>query len=141
MKIAIFASIWAQNLGDELILKNEINILEKQYWNNTEFYVFTYDKKNIFLKKDNVFYCNYFPIWIKNPINFFKNFISFINFLRIIIISDLIILWWGWIIYDNEIQANKSPLDSWLFRVRFFNFFRKKYNFFRVWINIKMNLI
>ena len=137
MKIAIFASIWAQNLGDELILKNEINILEKQYWDKTEFYVFTYDKKNIFFKKDNVFYCNYFPIWIKNPINFFKNFISFINFLRIIIISDLIILWWGWIIYDNEIQENKSPLDSWLFRVRFFNFFRKKYNFFRVWINIK----
>lgn len=94
-------------------------------------------KKNPFFLKDNIFYYNYFPIWIKKPINFFKNFISFLNFLKIIIISDLIILGWWWIIYDNEVQKNKSPLDSWLFRIRFFNFFRKKYNFFRVWINIK----
>lgn len=52
MKIAIFASIWAQNLWDELILKNEINILEKEYWNDSRFYVFSYDKKkSIFFKR------------------------------------------------------------------------------------------
>ena len=51
MKISIFASIWAQNLWDELILKNEIKLLKKEYWEDTKFRVFTYDKKNPFYLK------------------------------------------------------------------------------------------
>ena len=62
-KISIFASIWSQNLGDELILKNEINLLKKEFWENTKFFVFTYDKKDLFFKEKNVFYKEYFPIW------------------------------------------------------------------------------
>ena len=31
MKISIFASIGAQNLGDELILKNEIELLKCEF--------------------------------------------------------------------------------------------------------------
>ncbi len=137
MLISIFASIWSQNLWDELILKNQINILEEKYWKDTKFIVFSYDKKNPFFKKDNVFYKNYFPIWVRNPLNIFKNIISYISFLHHSSRSDLIIIWWWWIIYDNEIQVNKSPLDSWLFRVKTFDFFRKKYDFFRVSVDIK----
>ena len=137
MRISIFASIWAQNLWDELILKNEIKLLEKKYPENTIFDVFTYDKKNIFYKKDNISYKEYFPIWIKNKKNIFKNFINFFIFLITVLKSDLIVIWGGWIIYDTENQLTNSPLDLWIYRTRFFRFFRKKIEFFRIWINIK----
>lgn len=140
MKISIFASIWAQNLWDELILKNEIKILEKKYWKNTKFFVFTYDKKEIFFKKKNIFYLEYFPIWISKIKNIFRNISNFIIFLFTVIKSDLILVWWWGIIYDNELQETRTPLDSWLFRVKFFIFFMKKYAFFRVWINIKNDI-
>lgn len=137
MKITIFASIWSQNLWDELILKNEIKLLEKQYWEETNFIVFTYDKKNPFYKARNVEYKQYFPIWIRDYKNIFKNIINFFIFIFVIIRTDLIIIWWGWLFYDNEYQSVKSPLDSWLFRINVFNFFSKKYDFFRIWVNIK----
>lgn len=137
MLISIFASIWCQNLWDELILKNQIDILEKKYpWKN-KYIVFSYDKKNPFFKKENVFYKSYFPISIKNPTNIFKNLFSFISFLYFSLKSDLIVIGWGWIIYDNEIQTTKNPLDLWIYRVRFFDIFFKKYIFFRVSIDIK----
>ena len=140
MKISIFASIWAQNLWDELILKNEIKLLKKEYWEDTKFRVFTYDKKNLFFTDDNVVYSEYFPIWIREWKNLWRNFINFLVFLFCVIKSDLIVIGWGWIIYDDEVQSTKNPLDSWLFRVRFFRFFMKKFIFFRVWINIKNEL-
>ncbi len=152
MNISIFASIWCQNLGDELILKNEIKILENaefkakkidlininwQLSNPNSFRVFTYDIKNTFFQKDNVSYLEYFPIWIKNKKNIFRNIKNFISFVKTIFWSDLIVIWWGGIIYDNEVQANKNPLDQWIFRNKFFRFFRKKVVFYAVWINIK----
>lgn len=137
MKISIFASIWSQNLWDELILKNEIKLLENEYWSNTQFFVFSYDFKNPFFKKDNVKYIEYFPFWIKNSKNIFRNIFNLFSFLNIISGSNLIIIWWGWIIYDTEKQINKNPLDQWVFRTRVFRFFRKKFEFFAVWINIK----
>lgn len=140
MKISIFASIWAQNLWDELILKNEVKLLKKEYWEDTKFRVFTYDKKNPFFTDDCVTYSEYFPIWIREWKKILKNLINFFIFIFSVIWSDLIVIGWGWIIYDNEVQTTKNPLDSWLFRVRVFRFFRKKFRFFRVWINIKNEL-
>lgn len=137
MIISIFASIWAQNLWDELILKNEIKLLEKEYWKDTEFIVFSYDIKEPFFKKSNITYKEYFPIWLKEKSNLFRNVLNFVSFIKIIIKSDLIIIWGGWIIYDTEQQTTKWSLESWLFRIRIFSFFRKKFNFFAVWINIK----
>lgn len=135
--ISIFASIWAQNLWDELILKNEIKLLEKQYWKDTKFVVFSYDAKNPFLKKSNVEYMEYFPIWIRNIGNLFRNIKKFLNFIFTVKKSDLIVVWWGWIIYDNEQQSVRTPLDQWLYRTKVFYFFRKKVLFFAVWLNIK----
>lgn len=140
MIISIFASIWAQNLGDELILKNEIKILEEEYGKETKFIVFSYDYKNPFYKRSNIIYKEYFPIWIKNPRNIFRNIFNFFSFLYSVFKSDLIVIGWGWIIYDNEKQLTKNPLDSWIFRTNIFRFFNKKIQFFAVWLNIKNDL-
>ena len=144
MKIAIFASIGSQNLWDELILKNEIKILEKKYSEKfniskkyIEFNVFTYDLQNNFCNAENIKYIEYFPINIKKITNVFRNIRNFFNLLKVVLISDLIVVWWGWIIYDNELQSVWNPLRQWEFRSIIFKFFRKKVEFFRVWINVK----
>lgn len=144
MNITIFASIWSQNLWDELILKNEIQILEKKYalkYNISKKYIlftiFSYDKNDIFYNSENVRYVEYFPINIKKISNLFNNIVNFINFIKIVIKSDLIVIWWGWIFYDNENQSVWNPLKQWLFRSKIFKLFNKKVEFFRVWINIK----
>lgn len=137
MIISIFASIWAQNLWDELILKNEIKLLEKKYWKDTRFIVFSYEPNNPFFTKSNITYKEYFPTWFRQLSKLFKNFLNFFSFVFSILKSDLIVIGWGGIIYDNEQQTTKSPLDSWIFRTNIFYLFRKKFNFFAVWINIK----
>jgi polysaccharide pyruvyl transferase WcaK-like protein len=137
MIISIFASVWAQNLWDELILKNEIKMLEEEYWTTTKFIVFSYDYLNPFFRKSNIKYKEYFPVWIKNPNNIFKNIYNFFSFINTVSKSDLIVIGWGWIIYDSEKQLNKDPLDSWLFRKKIFWLFWKKIIFFAVGINIK----
>ena len=55
MIISIFASIWSENLWDELILKNEIKILEEKYWKDVEFKVFTNNTDYVFFQKYNIF--------------------------------------------------------------------------------------
>ncbi len=138
MNISIFASIWCQNLWDELILKNEIKILEQMYWEKSwvNFRVFSYDYKNPFFKQDNIKYIEYFPFWIRDKRNFFRNICNFLSFIKTVVWSDLIIVWWGWIIFDNEVQSNKNPLDQFKFRNNVFRFFWKKVIFYAVGINI-----
>lgn len=137
MIISIFVSIWAQNLWDELILKNEIKLLEEKYWKDTQFIVFSYDYKNPFLKKRNIIYKEYFPIWIKKVSNLFRNIVNFIVFLLTVYKSDLIVIWWWGIIYDSEKQSTQNPLNQWIFRTNIFKFFKKKVLFFAIWLNIK----
>lgn len=150
MLISIFASIGSQNLWDELILKNEVNILRERYntspkpspqgegvaTKDIKFVVFSYDPKNPFYKSSDIVYKEYFPIWSKNPKNIFRNIKNFFSFLGVVIKSDLIVIWWGWIIYDKEKQTTKSPLDAWVFRTNIFRLFFKKFSFFWVWISI-----
>jgi len=137
MMISIFSSVWWQNLWDELILKNEIKILEKKYSKDTKFVVFSYDPQNPFLRKSNIVYKEYFPIWIRKFSNILINIKNFYYFFYYVFKSDLIVIWWGWIIYDTENQSTREPLDQWLFRSKVFNFFNKKVLFFSVWLNIK----
>jgi len=167
MKIAIFASIWAQNLWDELILKNEIKVLREKYWKTSplthhpggpsleqssihldllkgegdnkdlKFIVFSYDTKNPFFEAEDIEYKEYFPIWLKNPKNIFKNIKNFFVFLWTIFTCNLIVIWWWGLFFDNEAWNKKNPLDLWIFRMRFFNFFLKKIYFFRIWLSIK----
>lgn len=145
MNISIFASIGCQNLWDELIVKNEIKLLKEEFKSEKkfEFTVFTFDKDDIFdiseLEDENtkIIYKEYFPIWLKNPKNLIKNFKNLIMFFASIIKSDLVVIGWGWIIYDNELQSVWNPLKQWLFRTKISKLFWKKVYFFRLWLNIK----
>ncbi len=137
MKISILASIWCQNLWDELILKNEIKLLKKEFLEENKFVVFSYDINNTFIKDKNIIYKNYFPNSSKKLKNLLKNFLGFFSFLKEIISSDLIVIWWWWIFYDKENQNTRNPLDLWIFRTKIARFFLKKIYFFRVSIDIK----
>ena len=137
MNISIFASIGAQNLWDELILKNEIELLRQEFWENTNFRVASYDYKNPVFDIQNTNYFEYFPLWIRNPRNIFRNLKNYIVFLRTIFWSDIVVIWGGGIIYDSEIQSVKNPLDQWVFRTKVARFFRKKIYFYAIGIDIK----
>lgn len=137
MKIAIFASIGSGNLWDELILKNEIKLLKEKYWNETQFKIFTYDLEDKFFEDKNLEYLEYFPIWIKNPKNIFRNLKNYYNFVETIKKVDKVVIWWWWIIFDNETGNYSNPLKQWLFRVYFAKFFKKEIIFYWVSIDIK----
>lgn len=137
MHITILASIWCQNLWDELILKNEVKLLKEKYWNETTFSVFTYDLEDIFFTDKNIKYLEYFPIWIRNPKNIFRNIKNYLNFVKTIKKSDKIVIGWGWIIFDNETGNYSNPLNQWLFRVNFAKVLKKEIIFFWISVDIK----
>lgn len=140
MNIAILMSVWAQNLGDELILKNEIELLREKYNSNSiNFKVFTYDLSDKFVEDSFVEYREYFPIWIKNPKNILRNIKNFIAFSKTLKWADKIVIGWGWIIYDSEIQSVWNPLAQWLFRVKMREYYKKDIIFFWVSIEVAQN--
>lgn len=145
MNISIFASVWCQNLGDELILKNEIDLLSRELGTGTQdevpvplkFKIASYDSKKPFFQSKNIEYFEYFPYGIKKPKNIFRNVRNFFGFLHVILWSDIVIIGWGGIIYDSEKQSVKNPLDQWIFRTRVARLFRKKVYFYALWIDVK----
>lgn len=137
MHITILAAVWAQNLGDELILKNEIQFFQHKFGKDTKFSVFTYDIKNPFIIGKNIKYYEYFPCNAKKISKIPRNIKNFFNFLRVIKRSNLVVIWgWG-IFFDNESDGVTHPLRQWLFRVQVCNFFKKKICFHGVSISIK----
>lgn len=137
MKITILAAIWAQNLGDELILKNEIQFFQHKFGKDTQFSVFTYDIKQPFIVWKNIKYYEYFPCNAKKISKVLRNIKNFFNFLRVIKRSNLVVIgWWG-IFFDNESNGVSHPLKQWLFRVKVCNYFKKKICFHGVGISIK----
>lgn len=137
MNIAILMSVWAQNLGDELILKNEIKLLEEKYSPlKCNFRVFTYDLDDKFVEASNIEYLEYFPIWIKQAKNIFRNIKNFINFSKTIKWADKVLIWWGGIIYENETQSVWNPLAQWLFRVKMAEYYKKDIVFY--WVSIEV---
>ncbi len=137
MNISVLASIWAHNLGDELILKNEISLLKQEFGLSSSFRVFSYDYKNPFFLDSHIQYREYFPIGIKNPRNLMRNIVNYFGFINTLIWSDIVVIGGGGIFYDNEIQSTRNPLDSWLFRARLARILRKKLYFYGVSIDIK----
>lgn len=136
MKISILASIWSQNLWDELILKNEIKILEKKYFDKKiNFRVFTYDISDHFFEVENVSYIEYFPIWIKDFRNIFRNIKNFFSFLTTLIWSDIVVIWWWGIFYDSELVWVSDPLGQWNFRSMLAKVFNKKIIIY--WVSIE----
>lgn len=139
MKIAVMMSVWCQNLWDELILKNEIKLLKEKYWNDTKFKVFTYDLADIFYIDENIEYLEYFPIWIKNPKNLFRNLRNYYHFIKTIKWADKVVIGWGWIMFDNETGNYSNPLNQWLFRTEIIKMLKKEIIIFWVSIDIKHN--
>lgn len=137
MKIAIMMSVWCQNLWDELILKNEIELLRKKYGEHTEFIVFTYDIEYIFYADSSIKYVEYFPIGIKKPKNIFRNIRNLLNFIKVIFSSDLVVFWWWWIFFDTEKGNYSNPLVQWKYRMMLLKILRKKYILFWVSIDIQ----
>lgn len=137
MNISIMMSVWCQNLWDELILKNEIQIFKKKYWEDTIFNVFTYDLDNIFYNEKNINYLEYAPIWIKNPRNILRNIKNFFKLIKTIKKSDLVVFWWWWIFFDNEVGSFSNPLFRFVFRSKLVKFFGKKLIIY--WVSIDIN--
>ncbi|MDD5769496.1 MAG: polysaccharide pyruvyl transferase family protein [Candidatus Gracilibacteria bacterium] len=137
MNISIMMSTGCQNLGDELILKNEIFLLKQKYGNNTNFFVFSYDLENIFFFDSKIKYFEYFPIGAKNIKNIFRNFKNYYNFIKIIKKSDKVIIGGGGIMFDNEVGNFSNPLNLWLFRSQVIRFFKKDLIFWGISIDIK----
>lgn len=137
MNITILMSVWCQNIWDELILKNEILFLRRKYWENTTFSVFTYDLDDIFFQENYVKYFEYFPIWIRNPRNIFRNIKNFLNFLNVILNSDKVVIGWWWIFFDNEKWNYSNPLKQWFFRSFVANVFKKEIIIYWVSIDVK----
>jgi len=132
MRILILMSVWSQNLGDELILKNEIRILQEKYGLETVFDVCSYDPENPFFTEKNIHYHPYFPMGIKkHPL---KNIGYFLRFLWLVINADLVMMWWGGIFFDSETGSN--PLPQWKFRTKICRLFRTPYEIYRVSIDI-----
>jgi len=136
MNISIFASIGCQNLGDELILKNEILLLRERYGENVQFRVFSYDIHHPFFEDENIQYIEYFPIDIRNIKNIFRNIGNCFSFLTTLLWSDLVVIGGGGLFYEHEIQSSRSPLDIWEYRMGWIKFFRKKVLFFSVGIDV-----
>jgi polysaccharide pyruvyl transferase WcaK-like protein len=51
--------------------------------------------------------------------------------------SDLIVVWWGGIFFDNELNNVSNPLKIWIFRSKIFRLFNKKVRFHSIGITIK----
>lgn len=135
-KIAIFGAFWCQNLGDELILKNEIKLIKNEE-KDVFFHVFSYDLNDIFFKKSYISYSKYFPIWLKNPKNLFQNFVAYFKMIKVFIESDEVIFWGWWIIYDNEVNIGSNPLNIRFFRAKIAKLLWCKLKSYAIWINIK----
>lgn len=139
MNIAVMMSVWCQNLWDELILKNEIQLLREKYGKKTKFKVFTYDLEDIFYQDEAVEYLEYFPIWIKNPKNIFRNMKNYFGFIKTVKWADKVVIWGWWVFFDNEAWNFSNPLKQWLFRSEIIKLLKKDLVIFWVSIDIKLN--
>lgn len=105
------------NLGDEVILSEELKFLQSHYGDMAEFCYFTHDPKWSFVKDSTVKVASYFPNgFFRNPIAnigyFFKN-------IWLIYRADILIIGGGGLIFDNEPGVNFDMLLwQWYFRTK-----------------------
>lgn len=144
-RIALFLSVWVGNLWDELILKNEILLLQKEYGKRIRFYVFTYDTKSSFLEKqlgkdfiqEYVVYCEYFPIAIRRITNVFRNIKNFFHFLYVIFICDEVVFGGGGIFFEYEWNTKHTALFQWKMRAFFCKIFQKPLRIYCVSVDVQ----
>ncbi len=116
-KILIMTATGAYNLGDELILKEELQFLQSHYGEYAEFKIFTYDEKSAFIHDPEVPFVNYFPNDVFRK--FFQNIGYFIKNIWLISRADVIIIGGGGLIFDNEPGVSFGLLIfQWWFRTK-----------------------
>ncbi len=139
MKIVILASVWCQNLGDELILKNTIKYFELKYSSKKlQFEVFSYDQSNPFCTQKNLNYWSYFPNNIRSFTWFWKNIGYYLQFYKILRSADLVVIWGGGLFFDNEDSVSTlKNLNIWESRIQKLKRYKKKLHIYAVWINFE----
>lgn len=133
--ILIYVLSGKYNLGDELILRSEIDFFQKKF-PNANFSIATYDEKSFVGNKKNIKFFSFFPNGIKK--NFFKNIGYFLKNIFEIFRSDMIIFGGGGIFFDNEPGISfKKNLFEWKLRLFFARIFLKKVVFMGISIEVK----
>ena len=107
----------AYNLGDEVILAEELRFLQNHYGDTAEFTIFTYDKKSALVYDPTVNFVSYFPN------NFFGKFFANIGYffknIWLIYRADILIIGGGGILFDNEPDISFDMLLwQWYFRTK-----------------------
>jgi polysaccharide pyruvyl transferase WcaK-like protein len=116
-KILIMTATGKSNLGDELILREEIRFIRSRYI-NTEITVATYNKDvHLIENSDGIKFISYFPNNItKKPI---QNIWYFIRSIISLFSSDILIIGGGGIIFDNEHGVSFWVLlQQWFIRIK-----------------------
>lgn len=135
-KILFMTAAGSHNLWDELILKWEVEYIQKHYGKNIDITVFTYDQTGTIINDSSIKYVSYFPNNfgadpLKNIGYFFKN-------IWIITMADVLIVGWGGILFDNEPGVDFWMLFmQWLFRVKLARITRTIIVFWWIGLEIK----
>lgn len=135
--IFILAAIGSRNLWDELILKNEIALLRKEFWAESTFRVCSYDFHNPFYESQGLTYQEYFPIDAKNIQNIPRNGKNIVSFIRSVIWADIVVMGGGGIFYDSEYQSITESLRWWTWRAQKIRRLWKNIYFYAVGFDIK----
>ena len=107
----------AYNLGDEVILAEELKFLQHHYGDMAHFTVFTYDQKSALIQDPTVNFVSYFPNDFFGK--FFANIWYFIKNIWLIYRADILIIGGGGLLFDNEPGINfNSLLRQWYFRTK-----------------------
>jgi polysaccharide pyruvyl transferase WcaK-like protein len=115
-KILIMTASWVNNLGDELILKEEYDFMNAHY-PNSDIIVFTYNPQSIFIKDPALKTMSYFPNNFGNKP--FANIGYFFKNIYQIIRADVLIIGWGGIIFDNEPWVSfVNLMYQWFLRIK-----------------------
>lgn len=68
-KVLIMTATGSHNLGDEIILREELKFLHGHYGEMVDFTVFTHDKKSALFQDESVNWITYFPHGLfRNPL-------------------------------------------------------------------------
>lgn len=134
-KITFFVLSGAYNLGDELILRSEIDFFKRKF-PSANISVATYDENSFFGEKKNLYFFSFFPNNFRKK--FFKNIFYFWKNALEIATSDIVVIGGGGIFFDNEpgISFQKNLLE-WKIRLFWARLFRKKVIFMGISVEVK----
>lgn len=135
-KILIMCATGAHNLWDELILRWEIQYLRQKYGEHAIITVCTYDPTSAIIHDDKVYFASYFPNnFRRRPL---RNIAHFFQNIWLLITTDVLIVGWGGIIFDNEPWVSFSRLFwQWHTRIWLARLFRVEILFWGISLEVE----